>query len=286
LLDPSTVRNAFSRVAEHYDRHAALEQEVGRRLLERCDYHREPPQRILDLGCGTGFGSQALKQKFRRAQVIGLDSARAMLGQMRRRSSLLKPLRPVCGDIAQLPFANDAFNLVFSNLAICWLQDMSLLFDELRRVLRPGGLLLFATLGPTALTELRSAWATVDATAAAPALPDLLQIGDALMAAGFREPVMDMERITLRYPRFDALAQELEWTGSSLLVSGWDGWRAVQQRLEEAFAPRLVEGQFPLTYEIVYGTAYGPPEGQPRRTRDGDVVTFSPDSLLKSRTMG
>jgi len=286
LPDPSTVRCAFNRVAEHYDRHAALEQEVGRRLLERCDFHSETPQRILDLGCGTGVGSQALKQKFRRAQVIGLDSAQAMLRHMRRRSSLLKPLRPVCGDAAQLPFANDAFNLVFSSLAICWLPDLSLLFDELRRVLRPGGLLLFATLGPATLVELGTAWASVDASSAPAALPDLLEIGDALMAAGFRDPVMDMERITVRYRSFEDLAQELDWTGSSLLLGGLDGWRASLPRLEAAYAPWLLDGQYPLNYEVLYGTAFGPPEGQPRRTSSGDVVTFSPDSLLKSRPMG
>jgi malonyl-CoA O-methyltransferase len=285
LLDPSTVRRAFNRVADHYDRHAALEQEVGRRLLERSDFQRRPPQRILDLGCGTGVGSLALKQKFRRAQVIGLDFAPAMLQRLRRRSTLLKPLRPVCGDIAWLPFARHSFDLLFSNLANYWSPAPGQLFDEWRRVLRPDGLLLFATLGPATLAELGEAWAAVDASVALAALPDLMEIGDALMAAGFREPVMDTERITVRYPSFDALIEELEWTGSSLLVRGWDGWRTSRQRLEAAFAPLLIEGQFPLSYEIVYGTAFGPPEGQPRRTPTGDVVTFSPESLLKSRAM-
>jgi malonyl-CoA O-methyltransferase len=286
LPDPRKVREVFNRAAADYDRHAALEQEVCRRLLERCDFHRQLPRRVLDLGCGTGEGSQALKRRFRQAQVIGLDFAPAMLARMRRRSSLLRPLRAVCADIASLPFAEQSMDLLFSNLASHWSPDPAALFDEFRRVLRPGGMLLFTMLGPATLAELREAWAGNGAGSLPPALPDLMGVGDALLAAGFREPVMDMERITLHYADLGELARELECTGSSLLVPGWERWKEEQVRIEEALAPFLIDGRFPATYEIVYGTAFGPPEGQPRRSRDGDVATFSVDSLLKSRRMG
>lgn len=286
MPDARTIRDAFDRAAASYDRHAALEQEVCRRLLERCEFQRQPPRRILDLGCGTGQGSEALKRKYRKSQVIGLDFSFAMLGFLRRRSSLLRPVRPVCGDMSMLPFAHGSMDLVFSNLAQHLSTDPVALFDEIRRVLRPGGLLLFATLGPGSLAGLREAWAAVDGSVAAWPLPDLMEIGDALVAAGFREPVMDMERITLHYPDPDALAHELEGTGASLLLDGWEGWESERQRLAKALSARLLEGRFPVTYEVIYGTAFGPPEGQPRKTPDGDVATFSPDSLLKSRTMG
>ena len=285
MPDARTIRAAFDRVAASYDQHAALEQEVCRRLLERCEFQRQPPRRILDLGCGTGQGSEALKRKYRKSQVIGLDFSLAMLGFLRRRSSLLRPVRPVCGDMSMLPFVHGSMDLVFSNLAHHLCTDPVVQFDELRRVLRPDGLLLFATLGPGSLAELREAWGAVDDSVAAWPLPDLMEIGDALVAAGFREPVMDMERITLHYPDLDALAHELEGTGGSLLLDGWEKWKSERQRLEMALSARLLEGRFPVTYEIIYGTAFGPPEGQPRRTRDGDVATFSVDSLLKSRTI-
>jgi len=284
--DKQIIRETFDRAAEHYDQHAALEQEVCRRLLERLEFHRQLPQRILDLGCGTGGASSALKRKFRQAQVIGLDVSTAMLKRLRKRSSLLRPLRGVCGDIARLPFASQSTDLLFSNLASHWSGDPTALFDEFRRVLRPGGMLLFATLGPGTLRELREAWAEVDGSVTFSPLPDLMEIGDALVALGFQEPVMDMERITVHYPSLEALARELECTGISLLVQGWAQWRAEQGRLEGALASRLVKGGYPVSYEVLYGTAFGPPEGQPRRGREGDVATFSVDSLLKSRRMG
>jgi len=286
LPDTREIRQTFNRVADCYDRHAALEQEVCRRLLERCEFLRRPPQRILDLGCGTGSGSQALKRKFRQAQVIGLDIAPAMLVRLRRRASLLRPLRPVCGDLARLPFGPASMDLLFASMAVHWSPDLPALFDECRRVLRPDGMLLFATLGPGSLRELGEAWTAAGAAASVTPLPDLMEVGDALMAAGFREPVMDMERIILQYSGFAALARELECTGTAQLVGGWADWPALQQSLEAALGAQVDNGRIPLTFEVVYGTAFGPPEGQPRRTADGEVATFSVDSLLKSRPMG
>lgn len=285
-LDRRTVSRHFDRLADGYERHAALEQEVCRRLLERCAFNRRPPRRILDLGCATGGAAAQLKRMFRQAQVIGVDAAPAMLAGLQRRSGLLRPLRGVCGDIAALPFAAASVDLLFANLVNHWSPDPGVVFDEYRRVLRPDGLLLFTALGPGTFRELRGAWSAVDPRVLLPHFPDLLEVGDALVAAGFREPVMDMELITLHYPRFEALAGELEATAASLLIPGWERWREQKSRLEAAFAPLLVASRYPLSYEIVYGTAFGPREGQPRRTAGGDVVTFSVDNLLKSRPMG
>lgn len=286
MPNPCEVRETFNRVADCYDQHAALEQEVGRRLLERCGFQRRQPQRILDLGCGTGAGCEALKRQFRRAQVIGLDAAPAMLIHLRRRASLLRPLRPVCGDIARLPFARASLDLLFSNMALHWSPDLTALFDECRRVLQPDGMLLFATLGPGSLTELVEAWDEAGSSPALAMLPDLMQVGDALMAAGFREPVMDTERIIVQYSGLAALKRELECTGMSGLIGGWSAWQTLRQPLERALESRQVDGRIPVTFEIVYGTAFGPPEGQPRRTADGEIATFSVDSLLRSRPMG
>jgi malonyl-CoA O-methyltransferase len=284
--DPRAVRARFDSLAERYDQHAALEQEVCRRLLERCEFSRLQPLRVLDLGCGTGAAAAALKRRYRQAQVIGVDASPAMLASLRRRSSLLWPLRGVCGDVAALPFPPGSVDLLFANLVNFWSPQPAALFGEYRRVLRPDGMLLFTTLGPGTFRELREVWASVDPEVTLPDFADILEVGDALLAAGFREPVMDMEVITLQYPRLEAMAEELEATAVSLLISGWERWRAQRDRLQAAYASLLTGGRCPLSYEIVYGTAFGPPEGQPRRTAGGDVVTFSVDSLLKSRPMG
>ena len=282
LLNPRAVRRTFDRLASLYDGHAALEQEVASRLLDRLEFHRLTPQRIVDLGCGTGQASADLKKRFRKAQVIGLDSSHAMLVQLRRRSGVLRRLSAVCADMSALPLADQSSELLFSNLAMQWCPDPVSLFAEFRRVLTPGGMLLFSSFGPASLGELRAAWAQADGTAQTMEFVDILQVGDALMAAGFQEPVIDADRITVSYPDIDSLVRELEATGTSGLLQGRSSLAEAKDSLEKAYEPFRVEGKYPVTYEIIYGTAFGPPEGQPRKTPQGDVVTFSVESLRKS----
>jgi malonyl-CoA O-methyltransferase len=284
MLDAHAVRDSFNLAARHYDRHAALEQEVGRRLLERCGFSRREPRCILDLGCGTGTASVELKKKFPRSRVIGVDSAIGMLARAPRRAGLLRPVSRICADLSALPFAHRTADLLFSNLATHWSQDPAGQYGEFHRVLRPGGMLLFSTLGPGTLREFQD----IRAVGNGPALPafgDLMVVGDALVTAGFSEPVMDMEVITVNYRSLDALHTELESTGMSLLIRGWERWAEWRDGLKSATGlPAAGEG-YSLTYEIIYGTAFGPPEGQPVRTADGEVATFSVERLLKSRRL-
>ena len=278
-----TIRLAFERIAERYDHHAALEQEVCSRLLERTAFNRRAPAQVLDLGCGTGAGSAKLKQIFRKAQVTGLDTSMGMLSRLRRRSGMLKPIRGVCGDMGSLPFATRSADMLFSNLATYWCPDPMAMFSEFRRVLRPDGMLLFSTLGPETLRELKAVWTGVDEQVELPEFPDLMEIGNALMAAGFREPVMDMEVITLSYPDLPSMLEELEATGNALLVRGWDRRLGAESALEQAYSAFGPDGKYLLSFEIIYGVAFGPQDGQPVKTPGGDIATFSVDALRSSR---
>ena len=278
----NSVRRTFDRVSSHYDEHAALEQEVATRLLERLEFTRFSPQRIVDLGCGTGQACVDLKNRFGKAMVIGLDSSRGMLMQLRQQSALQDPHRAVCADMSALPLADQSSDLLFSNLAMLWCPDPLAVFAELRRVLAPGGMLLFSSFGPGTFQELKAAGSEEDGIVQSEDFADILQLGDALMAAGFNQPVMDTERITVSYPDIDTLVGELDATGSLVLLQAGNSRVAAKARLEDACEAFKVEGRYPVSYEIIYGAAFGPDEGQPRKTPQGDVVTFSVESLKKS----
>jgi malonyl-CoA O-methyltransferase len=276
------VRRIFDRLAGHYDDHAVLEQEVASRQLERLEFIQFTPHRIVDLGCGTGQASADLKKQFPEAEVIGLDSSQCMLSQLQRRPGVRDRLSAVCADMSAIPLADHSVDLLFSNLAMQWSLDPVSVFVEIRRVLKPGGMLLFSSFGPGTLKELKAALGEADGTEDTEDFADILELGDALMAAGFKQPVMDAERITVNYSEIDSLVRELEATGTLSLVKGGGSLAAARDHLVRAYEPFMVDSRYPVSYEIVYGTAFGPDEGQPLKTPQGDVVTFSVESLRKS----
>ena len=280
------ISAAFDRVAERYQQHAALEQEVCSRLLERLAFQRLVPHRIIDLGSGTGHSTRALKRQFPRVEVIALDVSLSMCQELRRKSGFFRPVRPVCADFAQLPFAGRCADLLFSNLAMQWCGDFHALTAGFRRVLRTDGLLLFSTLGPGSLREFRLTGEPAGQNSPMSPLvrpfADMHDIGDALLAAGFSEPVVDSQIITTEYQNFERLLTDLEWTGASTHFADWQQWTVASPSAASYEALRR-QGCLPVTWEIVFGAAFGPPEGQPIKTREGDIAAFSVDSLRGSR---
>lgn len=276
------VRELFNRVAGCYDQYSALEQEVGSRLMERFQFQKHAPRRILDLGSGTGHWAWQLKKRFRKAQVIALDASLAMSRLSQKRSSLLRPVHALSADFEQLPIADRSVDLVFSNLAMQWTAEFSSLANGLRRVVRPGALVLFSTLGPDSMKEFRQAAGYSGESGLSRRFSDMHELGDALLAAGFTEPVMDSEFITLAYRDFASLLAELESTGAATHFGDWSEQTASGAGLVERYRNFLREDRFPVTWEIVYGSAFGPEEGRPIKTPEGDVAAFSVDHLRQS----
>lgn len=276
------VRRAFERAARTYDEAAFLQREVCARLVEHLEPMRLSPRRVLDLGCGTGHAFDALAKRFPSASILGLDIAPAMLARARGRSAwwqrLLGPARPsvVCADAERLPIAGASIDLVFSNLVLQWCEP-SRVFAEAARALTPEGLFLFSTFGPDTLKELRAAFAEADAAPHVNRFVDMHDLGDALVHAGFADPVMEMETITLEYDTVPAALRDLKAIGAvnslpsrARGLPGRSRWR----RMTQAYERFRRDGLLPATWEIVYGHAWKVP---PRRLPDGrQVVSFAP----------
>lgn len=264
-LDKRLVRDSFDRAAGGYDEVAILQREVGRRLLERLDLIKLQPRTIVDIGAGTGELGTALRKRYKESEVILLDLAPRMLKLARQRRGLVERWfgrqRFVCSDAEQLPLADNSVDMVFSNFAIQWCNDLDRAFAEFQRVLRPGGLLLFTTFGPDTLTELRQAWRAVDAAVHVNSFIDMHDIGDALMRAKLVEPVMDAERLTLTYTDGMGVMRDLKAMGAHNVTSGrhhgLTGKRKLKQMLAAYEQFRNNAGLLPATYEVVYGHAWG-----------------------------
>ena len=267
-VDKKHMRNAFQRAAADYDASAVLQREIADRLLARLDLIKLTPARILDAGCGTGYGARALARRYPRAHIIGMDLAPGMAMQAREQRKAQSDIRQwlsrgrdryVCGDVEFLPLATASVDMVFSNLVLQWC-DARLAFAEFLRVLRPGGVLMFSSLGPDTLRELRHAWATVDAASHVHAFVDMHDLGDALVRAHFADPVMDTEYLTLTYADVMAVLRELKAIGAHNVAPqrspSLTGKHRFARFVSAYESQRRTDGTIPATYEVVYGHAW------------------------------
>lgn len=242
---------------------ARLEAEVGARLLERLDYVKLAPHRILDAGSGGAREARPLAARYAGSAVIALDYALPVLPRPRRFARWLRRgALAVCGDFVRLPLAAASVELVWSNLALHWAAEPLAVLREFERVLVPGGLVLFSTLGPDTLQELRRA----AGERRVHAFLDMHDIGDMLVEAGFTAPVMEMERITMRYESGEQLLADLRSSGQT--NARVDRPRGLAGR---GFLRAFRGLPLQATYEVVYGHAWKRPDAAPRA--DADVKT-------------
>jgi len=279
FVDRQQVGRRFSRVAASYADADFFAREVDSRMQERLDYVNLKPKRVLDLGCSRGGSFAALAARYPDAELIGLDVSPAMLLAGRAQQTgwrrwlgigkTADPMR-LAADAAQLPLAARSTALVWSNLLLHWLDDPIPALAEAHRVLEVGGLLMFSTLGPDTLKELRTAFS--DGYAHTQRFADMHDLGDMLVGCGFADPVMDMEVITLTYDDLDAMFAELRAAGSMCAMKArrhgltgrraWENARAAYERLRQ-------DGKLPATFEIVYGHAW---KAAPKQTPDGRAI--------------
>ncbi|MDC8444420.1 MAG: malonyl-ACP O-methyltransferase BioC [Nitrosomonas sp.] len=277
ILDKRQVRNAFEKAAASYDQSAVLQREVSNRMFGRLELIKYMPDRILDAGSGTGYGSRKLAKRYPESQLLAADIAVGMLRQSRsqeerqRSGSRFWPFRKksgahyACVDIEQLPFKDESIDMVWSNLTLQWCNDLDRTFREINRVLSADGLIMFSTLGPDTLKELRHAFAREDQYAHVNRFVDMHDIGDLLVHNRFATPVMDMEYITLTYDDVLGVMRDLKAIGAHTVVQGKHPGltgKAKWQRIVAQYETFRVNGKLPATFEVVYGHAWKLPPKQ------------------------
>ncbi|MGE8279263.1 MAG: malonyl-ACP O-methyltransferase BioC [Stenotrophomonas sp.] len=278
LFDRNHVRRAFARAASSYHAAAVLQQEVAKRLLESLDYLEDrQPAVVLDVGSGPGHSTAAMKKRWPKAQVIALDLAQPMLVEAKKQAGWWRPFSRVCADARALPLADNSVDVIFSNLCLQWVEDLPAVFAGFRRVLKPGGLLVCSTFGHDTLVELRSAFAQADDTAHVSRFVQIAQFGDALLAAGFRDPVLDRDMFTLTYDDLPALMRELKAIGATNAMTERRHTLTGRGRFAAASAAyeplRRADGKLPSSWEVIYAHAWAPAPGAPIREHGHDVAS-------------
>ncbi|MBB5416826.1 methyltransferase domain-containing protein [Paraburkholderia atlantica] len=294
--DSRRLRRIFDRRAAIFDDVAFLPREIALRMRERLDYIKVAPSSVLDAGCGAGEDIPALRARFPEAPVFGADLSHGMLRRALRHdagdTSWRRFLPPSLGkalgargprfaqaDFSALPFAAGAFEFIWSNLALHWHSRPDLVFPEWQRVLKVNGLLMFSTLGPDTLKELRGAYAEIEAAHGVASrkhvidFVDMHDLGDMLVEAGFEIPVMDQETLTITYKSPESLLADVRrWGAYPFERDAHDG--ALARRLHKALlaaleARRRADGTIALTFEVIYGHAW---KAVPRTTAEGHGI--------------
>lgn len=272
-IDSRALRRRLDRAAASYDEAAVLQAEVCGRLLERLSYVALSPATVLDAGCRTAAGARALAERYPQAAVVAVDPSVGMLRQAGE-----PRFARICAETARLPLPDASVDLLFSNLALPWCDDLDAALCEFRRVIRPNGLVHFATFGPDTLRELRAASGRVPGDCR---FTDLHDIGDGLVRAGLVEPVLDVQRYTLTYRDVASLMHDLRTLGAlggtAAPGSGLAG-RGRLAALASAYEPLRRAGLLPATCEVVFGQAWGP-AGAPQRAQRRGEFTVDADSI-------
>lgn len=276
-LDPTAVRRQFSRRAAAAAREDFLAREIEARMLERLELVRLTPASVVDVGCGAGEGLLALKRRYPSAKLTGVDSAFAVARRARAtlappsrgffarlRNATAEPIaRIVVADARALPLKASSADLVWSNLALHWFESPEDAIREWYRIARPGALLDFSFLGVDTFVELRGLGARMMG------FHDMHDIGDVLMHAGFSEPVLDTQRLTLTWENAQALLDDVRALGGNAQRSRFRGLLGRRHRdawLGSLESLRGADGLLRATVEVVFGHAWCP---QRKRRSDG-----------------
>ncbi len=279
VFDRRAVRLHRERAAARFDDHDFLFREVGERLVERLDDVNRRFARVLDVGCRTGLLRPLLVGRPGTETVIAMDLAAGMV--------VRAGLPAVVGDEEALPFADGSFDLVDSNLALHWTNDLPGALVQLRRALRPDGLLLAAILGGETLGALRATLIEAELGETGGISPrvspvaDVRDAGMLLQRAGFELPVIDADTITVSYPDPLALMRDLRGMGETNAVAervhGFSR-RAVLARAAAAY-PHDSDGRISADFQIIFLTGWAPHASQPKPLRPGSATTRLADAL-------
>jgi len=274
------VRRRFDRAAANFDDADFVHRVSGDGLLERLEPLTVEAKRVVDLGAATGSLSLELARRFRGSRVLAVDQSLPMLGRARRRHTRFSRVREINAEAEALPLPAGSVDVVVANMLLPFIAEPGAVLGEVARVLRRDGVFAFASLGPDSLGELREAFAG-DGLAHVMPFADMHDVGDALVRAGLRDPVLDVDRLTVSFadPGWStgtpsAARRAAQPANSSYRSRRWGAGGA--SREPPAGCQRSV---------LKVGAKVRPGEGFSGRTRQGcrvrayrDVFTASPKS--------
>lgn len=259
-LNSADVRRRFDQAATTFDSADFVHAVTRDGLFTRLDGLVIDASLVVDLGCATGAATRPLSKHFRGARILSVDLSPNMLGRCSTRRGWFTRASYVQADARALPLADKSVDVVFSNLLLPWIDQPAAAAAEVSRVLREGGLFVFSTLGPDSLLELRHAWADVNEHEHVNHFLDMHDIGDTLVQCGLRDPVLDVDKLSVTYSNANALFRDLTAVGARNCLA--DRQRSLTGRVAFDRMRRQLESnpgasKIRFDLELVYGHCWG-----------------------------
>ncbi len=254
-IDKTKVRRSFSSAVETYDGLATLQRKVGLDLLAKVSSD-ELNNRVVDIGCGTGFLTQELLHRTSADQLIALDIAMPML--QFTRTKLKHSVNYLCSDAEFLPLLNGSVDSLYSNLALQWCQNLTALFNNFNRVLCREGRVYFSTFGPGTLQELKKSWAEVDEFTHVNNFYSDTELYHSLQNTGFKDIQIEVKCYQSNYQTVLQLMRELKGIGAHNVLSGRYKKTTSKHRMQKminSYEKYRVNGYIPATYEVIFVSA-------------------------------
>ena len=256
-LDRKAVINASRKSLSYDPKENLIARRTGSEVLDRLKYLNMRPSKIVDLGCGAGLEVERLIDIYPEADIFGFDlCSHYVVAHGERSNSSF-----ITADANKTPFSSDAFDLVFSNLVFSAFDVQSMLIEAFR-IMRQKGAIVFATFGPDTLVEIHSSWLNVDGYPHVHNFLDMHDLGDMLVNAGFSEPVLDVEMVTLTYKSVKRLVQDLRYLGCTNSLAerrrGLTG-RGIWANFVDALFKNCQDlDKLGVSFELIYGIAWMP----------------------------
>jgi malonyl-CoA O-methyltransferase len=247
------IRNKWRyRAYSKNERQAVIWHEIAKRLMQRLDYINLRPASILNLGVGTTYLTGLLQNRYPTANIVVVERDFHSLAYAKSKSARARA-GFMCADNVMLPIASQAIDLIVAHLSLAWCKQPHKLLLELKRLLKPNGLLVFTTLGPDTLKELPGYFSQPVNSLIQEQLLDMHAIGDKLLQLEFSDPVMEMEMLQVNFTRPTKMLAEL----AALQVLA-----TPCPELNTAASPFLT------TFEIIYGHAW---QGNLKPSHNGEI---------------
>ena len=240
---------------------------IARQLVE-IDRRIGPlgPFHVIEFGSGRGLLARDVLDAMAdldsdlasRMRYLLVDRSLAMLERTQARCAGVA-VAAVAGDAERLPLADTTVDLLFANLLLPWCAP-DIVFGEMARVLRKGGLATFTTVGPGTLAEVRRAWGHSDDAIHVHGFIDMHDIGDLAVRAGLTERVMDVDTLRVTYRDTASLVADLRACGAANVAAGRRTTLTGRKRWSEfrdALEATHDDGRFAVTVELIFGQAWG-----------------------------